>query len=440
MLFILLQSNSINSLLFWILSIAVSIFFIYLKIKKGRIALISPGFVFMITWGIVCISMLFFLGNKDLFQSSLFKGDYHYLSSYVFLFVVVSFIGFSLPNVMIKQNESEDQWLDYLPESQIDSIFNRYRFIFYLNFALVLVKLVFIIFTFSPTSYYHYRQIILSEVFTQDSFTLISIVSRFGYWTQLISGFLVAVLGVKHGISQFKFKQAILYFTLYSAVSLVDGGRVFILQFSVFYFLPYTLIYLRRGAEIWTREFKRLFFFLIIIFSLVGVLGVFRSSDRYSQKSSNDLVEKYYYLMNGIGYTNKILTRVDFNIGNLDFGRNFFNININSTISYRMQIHNKLPRGYENSVQSIIPYIFFDFGYMGSLAFWAIVCFFIEFIALRMYRRMSIFKLLIIITLCRYAFGTFLGNPLPYLVRMFAFIFIVYILKKFLIPRYRYSE
>jgi oligosaccharide repeat unit polymerase len=400
--------------------------------------LVTPGFIFMLVWLVSCISMIFFINDKRVNKMTNIAGDFNDLALYVFFFISVSFVSFLFAR--LKYNNSNrfktvPKFNDY---EYAGEIFRHYRFILYLNLFLAIFKFIYIMLTYHPINYYDYRMTVVNFLPTMTMFSLVGFLYRLGYWTQVISSFLVSLLGIKHGNTKFNMKETILYLVLYSSISLADGARLFILQFFIFYFVPYYLLYLRRTNKLYGGELKKFFLFVVLLFSLVGLIGILRSdpNNRYNGSINNSFADKFYYNMNGLAYTNRALSVINFSVKELDLGSNFFKkIIISNQQTFKEKIHKKLPYGYEFMVQTIIVFIFFDFGYFGSLVFWGLLCFIIETIALKMYDNLSIINILSILILCRFTYGTNMGNPFPYMFSLLEFMILAYFFKPFILQK-----
>ena len=216
---------------YFIIAVIIAIIYIWQKytsrIKSG---LVFPSTIFMLMWAFACFASVI-VQAYDLLDD--FGSGYKIVGPYIFLFILVSLLGFLLASKTIRINlDAYNFNSDY-----ISYFLEKMKIFLYLSFLLGLVRIYFMVKIFGWETLYDYRQnaLIASSIENNGIFDLVVQISSYIY---VLATFSVVLLAIKQALTGFNLKEMLWYFIFLSGFEYrwqnVHFGLYFMFLFHVF--------------------------------------------------------------------------------------------------------------------------------------------------------------------------------------------------------------
>ena len=196
------------------------------------------------------------------------------------------------------------------------------------------------------------------------------------------------------------------YLFLCSTINMVIGGRVWLLSSS----LPIMVTYFwsrhySHDERIKRQDNQKLLIVLAILVSLFSVIGLLRTSHE-----TGGFFEKFLYLTDGSRMTNMVLSQYPSGTYNLEWGKGLLSGIFTSSMmqDFTKSISDDI--GLSVTVKSVMPYLYFDFGFWGGVIVWGILCFIIEYMSIIVKYKRKIVHILLFGCLVSILFQSPVGN------------------------------
>lgn len=405
--------------------------FAWIKFSKR---IFYPSVVFSLMWGINCIYTAAILGG---FGENLFLKEeyvYKHMDTYIIYFTIASLLGFSIAHKIFGKRGVHLKFsLDF-----VDRILSKYKFIMWVNFFGGILRIVLMISLvgFSLDNVMSYR-LAANEMMNSGS-GYVGLVFRLTNYIQLLANFYVALYGLRAGFGKLYFKKIITIFILYAPTQMATGGRLFVLYFIIFFFGSFLLsrgISMKVTVRKWImpEEKKVIKFMFIILLSIVAIIGMSRTFEKGKYVGKESFVEKFSYITEGTLLTEHCMQY--YPDGSFQQSNGIHTLK-GMTNNY-LQLKSDLSRTTRLSsvVICIILPLYLDFGYWGSLIVWFLIALFIESFSLRLLRKLTIIRFLIVATLLKICYESVMSNPINGNIPVFQLLFLFALFYKPLLGR-----
>lgn len=350
---------------------------------------------------------------------------FNYSSKFICALMVTSIIGFSLAHITTANQETylNVKLIDF---SVIDSILTKFKWIPYTCGVVGVILLIYLISIVGSNidSFNDYRIMAI----TTKKIGYAAIIQRISGHINILGGFYLMLLGYKYGQTGIHIKTFFLYALLCSAINLSIGGRVWILTSTLPFLIGFIFSRKYASVDIETRKNDKIkILYIIIIFtSLFSVIGLLRGDIK-----NYNFLDKFLYLTDGSRMTNIVIKTFpegsyDYELGLSSLAQGF----IQSPMAQKFAniISNDI--GLSVTVKSIMPYLYYDFGFWGGAIFWGVICFLLEYICITLKYKCSIISILMFCQLAGLLFQSPIGHIFAINTPAFEWLFIIYLLRK----------
>lgn len=412
---------------YWTLGItAVYLFFL---MSQNRYRLLLPSVIHTFIWMITVILIIFQL-KGFLVTEKVGNEKFQLVTEFICFLVFSSVIGFSAAHILTASYESHTQ-VQLIPTDIIDSILNKFKWVPYGCGIVGILLFVFLVSTIGDLSSFHdYRQLAIRT----ERVGYAAIAQRISGHISIFGGFYLMLLGYKYGQEGIKLKDFFKYALLCSAVNMSIGGRVWIVTSM----LPFIITYLfsrhcckSDGMNLETKESDNRKILLIFVlaastFSIVGLL-------RGKEEDNTNFIDKFLYLTDGSRMTNMVLSQYPPGSYDLEYGRSEFLFPfLGSPMAKRFQESIAYDLGLSVTVKSAMPYIYYDYGFIGGIIMWGIICFLIECICIKLKYKPYILCLLLFGQLSYLLFQTPVGHIFSVNTPAFEWLILIYLFRKWI--------
>lgn len=375
------------SLLYGYWTLGMSVVYIFFLISQKKYRLLLPSIIHTGIWGATSLVMIFQI--KGLFISQAENESVFSLSSKYMCFIVLSsIIGFTLAHIASQNIRNNKNLCE--EESSIELILKKFQWIPYLcaiTGGVLFIYIISSIGNFSTFSDYRVLSITLERV------GYISIVQRISGHVVILGSFYLMLLGYKMGKDGLNMRKFITNALLCSMVNIIIGGRLWLVTSTLPFLI--TFIFSRSCANVnddVKRKDKRNIFYIVLgVIILFSVLGILRTDI-----GNTKLMDKLLYLTDGLRMTNMALKQYPPDSYNLEYGRSeFLTAWFNSPMADNFNKSLAHDVGLSVTVKSSLPYLYFDFGFIGGIVMWGIYCFLIEYACMRLRYTKTIFGILL---------------------------------------------
>lgn len=413
-------------------SLIITVVYLLLLLRKRKYRLLLPSVVYSFIWAITSFLMICqitgFLVNKaageDIFSQS---------AQFAFMLIIAAIIGFTIAHIFADTKQHKK--VRIVDVRDVDIILKRFIWIPYLCGVIgILLIIYYLSFAGGIDNLGDYRLIALYTKKTG----YMAVVQRISGHINFLGTFYLMLLGYRDGQTGLKVGKFLLYFFLCSAINIAIAGRSWILTSS----LPFlvTFVFARKYCgniplNRPTNDWKKLIAILVILVSLFSLIGIVRNN--HSSNDSATFVSKFFYLTDGARMTNLVLKEFPEGSYEEEYGMSSLADGfISSSMKSEFAESISGDIGLSVTVKSYMPPLYYDFGELGGAIFWCILCIFIEYWAICLKYKHSIFSVLLMGQICIMLFLTPVGNPISVYTPAFEWLLIIYILRRtiFLIP------
>ena len=369
-------------------TVAICFVYLFFLLCQNRYRLLIPSIIHTSTWGITALIMI--LQIKGIFMSSTIDENAFALSSEFMCYIVVSsIVGFITAHYVTQNNGCVTS--DSIDSDVLEQILIRFKWIPYLCAVIGISLLIFLISVMGDIeTFSNYREIAINTKKTG----LIAIVQRISGHANILGSFYLMFLGYKMGLTGLDLKKFIITVILCSLTNMAIGGRVWILSSTLPFFITFFLSRYSDKVDYLTRRTDKIKIFsivisLICIFSILGIL-------RNDTSKSQTFMDKLCYFTDGMRMTNMVLSQYPVGSYDLEYGRSeFLYLWLGSPMANRFAESISHNIGLSVTVKSSLPYLYYDFGFIGGIIMWGIFCFILEYLCIRLIFHKTIVGLLL---------------------------------------------
>lgn len=405
---------------YWSLSIA----FVYLSflLSQKRYRLLLPSVIHTSIWLVTVVLIICQL--KGILVSNMAGNNiFDHSSKFICALMVSSVVGFTTAHISTARQESELN-VQLMEPDKIETILERFKWIPYTCGVVGVILFVYIISTIgNMDSLGDYRVMAIMT----ERVGYAAVAQRISGHINILGGFFLMLLGYKYGQTGVDIKQFFKYVVLCSAINMSIAGRVWILTST----LPFLIAFFfsRKYSHVdddTRRKDNRVILYIIAIFiSLFSIIGILRG---YSGESN--FLDKFLYLTDGSRMMNIVYNTFNEGTFSYEYGKSTLLQGIvDSPMAQRFAQSISHDIGLSVTVKSIMPYLYYDFGFWGGAAFWGVICFCIEYVCIMLKYRNTIISILVFCLLSGILFqapvGAIFANNTP----VFYWIIILFIFR-----------
>lgn len=387
-------------------SILCFLFVLYNYKNKHKRILLLPSTIFGLVWGISTLGG--YLYSIDFFNESVINDIYYKVNAiseigYYQLFLLITiFIAFICAHRFTIQNKSTEDFSLSDGITDLTSISSIFKIFLYLYFIVGMVRLIIVLSAVGL----NYSAIRILYVNTRQTFSTFDLqLIRIGSYLMQISVIYVALLGIQSAIYGISIKRVFSCFLLFCPFQLSFGGRLFILSFFVPFLLSYFIIYALNGMKYSNLSDRKKIRLLALLgaFLVIGI-QILKQGKSIGLNSIIEYSTEIFYNSTSYIYMGQLWTYLQDSF-DLQFGLNLFT-GTSPIIEKAMELWNSTENSARFCVPSMIPGIYVDFGFWGSLPVYFLIFYNIERIGLKKLSNLSLNNILVYLCLCIFCFNT----------------------------------
>ena len=377
-----------DSLDFCYWSLAITVVYLSFLLSQKRYRLLLPSVIHTFIWGITIFLIICQLKGILVTQ---YASDniFNHSSRFICALMVASVIGFTSAH-FITANQETHLSVSLIPINIIDTILERFKWVPYLCGIVGILLLIYLISAMGNIdSLGDYRTIAV----TTKKVGWIEIPQRISGHINILGGFYLMLLGYKYGQTGINLKIFFKYALLCSAINMAIGGRVWILTSTLPFLTAYFFSrkYSQVDDDIRQSDRKNIFITIVIFMSLFAVIGLMRN-----ESGESNFFDKFLYLTDGSRMTNMMLNTFPEGSYNYEYGKStLLQPLIQSPMTQKFAQSISYDIGLSVTVKSIMPYLYYDFGFWGGAVFWGVICFTIEYLCIMLKYRNSVLAVLL---------------------------------------------
>lgn len=418
------------SLLYCAIICAVFLICNLLKVGSKNKSFILPSTIFALIWGITSIGGFLF-SNGYITESRYYinADNLGTIGNYQFAILLVVFFAFICAHIRLCYSAVSISIDEY--KLSIRQIRKKLTWIIVLFFIFGLIRLIIVV---SVTGFdYAAMRAFYVESSARGFGILFNNFHRIcGYLMQL-SVFYVCLLGVENGIVGLNLKQVLFYFILFCPYQLSMGGRLFIISFFVPFVFSYLLILFASDtpSAFRKKQMKRFGLLAIIPLVLLVFFQILKMGETVSVNSFKDYSVEFFYSVSSYMHMNEFWESLPYSF-DCELGKNCLGLKskIYSDILGEWKVRNNPALV---CTPSMIPQMYLDFGYLGSLIVYFLLFYNLERYAIKCLTKNNIRYLLIFTLLCTISFSTATSRMSDILKSFIIGYILIYILDKFII-------
>ena len=405
---------------YWALGITV----VYLSflLSQKRYRLLLPSVIHTSIWIITIVLIICQL--KGLFVSNIVGNNtFNHSSKFICALMVASVVGFTIAHIVTAREET-DLSVQLIDVNCIDVILERFKWIPYACGIVGIILFVYLISVIgSVDSLGDYRVMAIAT----KKIGFAAIPQRISGHINILGGFFLMLLGYRYGQTGIDIKKFFKYVLLCSAINMSIGGRVWILTSTLPFLISFFFSrkYSQVDDEIRRTDMKKILYISVISISLFSIIGLLRS-----ETGENNFLDKFLYLTDGSRMTNIVYNTFPEGSYNYEYGKSTLlqpfiqspmTQNFSRSISYDI--------GLSVTVKSVMPYLYYDFGFWGGALFWAIICFLVEYFSIILKYKSTFLSILLFCQLCGLLFQSPIGHIFAVNMPAFEWLFILFLFK-----------
>ena len=370
-------------------TIIIDIVYLASLLRKRRYQLILPSTIACFTWIVACILMYAEIKGW-ISVNPLSENTYVLVAPFIFGMNLCAILCFIIAHIYVDGKNLTPSI--YIQNGQTlemcDNLLRKYRWILW---VCVGVGFALIVFFFSLginfTSFSDYRVVAV----TVKKVGYASLAQRIGGHIGILGAFYIIILGYKQSQSSIDLKELLKCILMYSSVNISIGGRVWLLSSILPYFTGYLL-----GKSVESRkstfgELKKLVPIIVVAICFFSILGNLRSDANHQL----NFFEKFLYYTDGPKMANRVMNTFPEGSYSLEYGQaNFLNFIQTSPMTMRFNDSIKDNIALTVTVRSSIPALYYDFGYIGGMIMWGILCGILEIICLKLEKKGTLFSII----------------------------------------------
>lgn len=405
---------------YWTLGLTISYFIILITQRRYR--QLSPSVVHTFIW--LATSLLMILQLKGIL-SPISNEKFQLVSKFIFFIVLSSIIGFVFAHITTLNKERNGK-VELICLSTIENILSKFNWIPLCCGIVGLILFVFLFSSNNATSFAEYRV----HAVNAERTGIASIAQQISGHINIFGNFYIMLLGYKYGCTKINTKEFLKIFILCSLINMSIGGRTWII-YSTFPFLStflFTRHYSYISATTRKKDNKTLIAIIVCAVAAFSIIGLIRANPG----NNTNAFEKFLYLTDGPRMTNMVLSQYPQGSYEMEYGKStFLSSFITSPMNDKFKESISHDIGLRVTVRSIMPHLYYDYGFWGGAVAWGIICFMIESIWIRLKYSNKIISILLLGTFSFILFQAPIGNIFALNTPVFEWIIIIYILRKY---------
>ena len=397
--------------------------------KRKRFALL-PSTLFALSWGVSSLGC--YLYTTSIFEDSISISLYYknstalteigYYQFYILLTIFIAFICARKKSGTYNVYRNDFTILS----CEIGSTSSMLKYALYLYFIIGLIRLS-IVLTAVGFNYSAMRDLHITSRSSFSSFDVQLI--RVGSYLMQISVLYIGLAGMKSAIDGISIRRTLILLLLFCPFQMSFGGRLFVLSFFLPFVLSYYIVFAMNGMKyIHSSDKHKLRFIIFASVFLVIVLQILKQGEVISLDSLADFSTQIFYNSSSYIYMGEFWNYVPDNY-DLQFGRNLITGTcplISQMMNFWIDTHNSA----SVCIPSMIPGMYLDFGFWGSLPVYFIIFYNVEKIAINKISHITFNNMLIYLMLCIFCFNTAGSSLFDCLKSLFINMILIYIIKK----------
>lgn len=405
---------------YWSLGITVVYLFFLLSQKRYRFLL--PSVIHTSIWIITIVLIICQL--KGLFVSNIVGNNtFNHSSKFICALMVASVVGFTTAHILTARQEMELS-VQLVDANSIDSILERFKWVPYACGIVGIILFVYLISRIGNVdSLGDYRAMAI----TTKKVGYAAIPQRISGHINILGGFFLMLLGYRYGQTGIDIKNFLKYVLLCSAINMSIGGRVWILSSTLPFLISFFFSrkYSQVDNDTQRTDKKKILYIVLIFISLFSVIGALRS-----RTGESNFVDKFLYLTDGSRMTNIVYNTFPEGSYNYEYGKStLLQPFIQSPMTQKFSQSISYDIGLSVTVKSIMPYLYYDFGFLGGALFWSIICFIVEYFSIILKYKSTIISILLFCQLCGLLFQSPVGHVFAVNMPAFEWLLILFLLK-----------
>ena len=421
----MIQSYIIFSIIF------LSLYLATLLLNK-RYKLFLPSTIHTFTWLITSIFMYLELDGKMGYNITI--NEYSIVAEYILYLMLASIVGFNFAHLYRKPRIHYNYQEQCIPIEVVEAILKRFHWLLYVCLIVGIMQVAFLVSIGGFESLEDYRIIAVSAKRSGYG----AIAQQLSGHMAILGSFYLSLLGYKHSISGVNLKEFIKIGACVALLNMAIGGRGWILTITLPYAIAYFYgMYKHKSIETkkrWKND-KRKFIIigatLIFTFSIIGLVR--NTGTAEGDNKVKAFFNKFLYYTDGPKMANMVMTQYPPSTYPLEYGKSeFLQKWIPSPMSQKFAASIEDDIALSVTVKSAIPYLYYDWGYIGGIFMWGIYAFILEVICISLLKKKTIFSLLIFVQLAQLLFQSPIGNIFIFAVPVFQWLVILYLLRKYI--------
>lgn len=377
-----------DSLDFCYWSLAIIVVYLSFLLSQKRYRLLLPSIIHTFIWGITIFLIICQLKGV-LVSHHASDNVFNHSSRFICALMVASVIGFTSAH-FITSNQETHLSVSLVSINTIDTILERFKWVPYLCGIVGVLLLIYLISVMGNIdSFGDYRAIAVAT----KRVGWVEIPQRISGHINILGGFYLMLLGYKYGQTGINLKIFFKYALLCSAINMSIGGRVWILTSTLPFLIAYFFSRKYSQTDNYVRQNDRrnILMILIIFLSLFAIIGLIRS-----ESSGGNFFDKFLYLTDGSRMTNIMLNTFPEGSYNYEYGKStLLQPFVQSPMAQKFAQSISYDIGLSVTVKSIMPYLYYDFGFWGGAIFWGVICFIVEYLCIMLKYRNSVLAVLL---------------------------------------------
>ena len=421
----MIQSYIIFSIIF------LSLYLATLLLNK-RYKLFLPSTIHTFTWLITSIFMYLELDGKMGYNITI--NEYSIVAEYILYLMLASIVGFNFAHLYRKPRIHYNYQEQCIPIEVVEAILKRFHWLLYVCLIVGIMQVAFLVSIGGFESLEDYRIIAVSAKRSGYG----AIAQQLSGHMAILGSFYLSLLGYKHSISGVNLKEFIKIGACVALLNMAIGGRGWILTITLPYAIAYFYgMYKHKSIETkkrWKND-KRKFIIigatLVFTFSIIGLVR--NTGTAEGDNKVKAFFNKFLYYTDGPKMANMVMTQYPPSTYPLEYGKSeFLQKWIPSPMSQKFAASIEDDIALSVTVKSAIPYLYYDWGYIGGIFMWGIYAFILEVICISLLKKKTIFSLLIFVQLAQLLFQSPIGNIFIFAVPVFQWLVILYLLRKYI--------
>lgn len=412
-----------DSLDFCYWSLAIIVVYLSFLLSQKRYRLLLPSIIHTFIWGITIFLIICQLKGV-LVSHHASDNVFNHSSRFICALMVASVIGFTSAH-FITSNQETHLSVSLVSINTIDTILERFKWVPYLCGIVGVLLLIYLISVMGNIdSFGDYRAIAVAT----KRVGWVEIPQRISGHINILGGFYLMLLGYKYGQTGINLKIFFKYALLCSAINMSIGGRVWILTSTLPFLIAYFFSrkYSQTDNYVRRNDRRNILMILIIFLSLFAIIGLIRS-----ESPGGNFFDKFLYLTDGSRMTNIMLNTFPEGSYNYEYGKStLLQPFVQSPMTQKFAKSISYDIGLSVTVKSIMPYLYYDFGFWGGAIFWGVICFIVEYLCIMLKYRNSVLAVLLFCLLSGLLFQSPVGQVFIVNVPAFEWLIFLFVFRR----------